>query len=292
MSTVRRSSVPKRHHYNPEMLSRRFCDANGRIHFYDKRIRFSGVKTSTPQNVFVIGHLYSAINSDDTKDPSLEHYFSRIEGIANRLIDKIVAAARLGRHPLLKPSEKWVWDRYFYHQWSRVPEVFQPALVDFENLLGHTIKDFENDIRPLTSEERQNLSDPKTIDRLRQNALVKSLSNPFGEALKIISSKGLGIAIIKNNRKSFVIGTIPIVKLTPRDTAHLADPRVEAWLPISHDVAVTPYGAQGTETLALAEDPNIRKINEAIFHQSDVIAGRSKALITSLTRHARDPKTQ
>jgi hypothetical protein len=101
--------------------------------------------------------------------------------------------------------------------------------------------------------------------------------------VKVISEKGLLFAIISKPRKSFVVGSHPIVKLAQRDRSHLSDPTVELWFPLAHDIAVTPCFSRGTEKkVEIKEDHHIRHLNQTIFKQSSSIAGRSSALIASL----------
>jgi hypothetical protein len=56
------------------------------------------------------------------------------------------------------------------------------------------------------------------------------------------------------------------------------------WLPVAHDVAVTPTPCTSKETrlVEMQDDSQIRAIDAAVFKQSTAIAGRSRALIVSL----------
>lgn len=265
------------------MLTSRFTDESGKLHFFDKRVPEKGVMTSTPDNIFVIGHLYSTIEKDGSKNAALEKYYSQIESRANEIIEKIIQAARAGKPPSLSEAEKREWDIFTYHQWSRVPDLHVRMLTDFDDALNESIADFEQSFRQLTNEERTSLVRPETRARIKQNARVKSLSSPGGPAVEALGSKGLGVAIVNNPKKAFVIGSFPVVKLTLPGRTHIADPTVEVWLPISSDVAVSPAGHRGTERLVpIADDRHIRALNDATFRQSTVIAGRDAALIASI----------
>jgi hypothetical protein len=273
---------PKRHHYNPEMLSSRFADEDGNLHFFDKRVPKKGIMTAKPENVFVQGHLYSHINKDGSKNTALEKYFSYLEGRAAKLIARITTAARMGQVPGLTDSEKSEWDAYIYHQWSRVPDLHARTSKNFDSLLRNLVKDFERNIRPLTVAERADLEKPEAIARIHQNARVSSLRSNSGPAVKAMGNRGLAVAVIRNPKKSFVLGSLPVVKLTPPGRTHIADPAVEVWLPIAADIAVGLGKARGTEIPVPITDRQIRNLNEAIFRQSTVIAGRSPELIASL----------
>jgi len=202
---------------------------------------------SSPKNLFVKGHLYSAVSKDGKKDASLEKFYSRIEGEANLIIEKIVKAARRRALPRLTPDEKSQWDCYVYHQWRRVPDFYEKyrGLAEFKSTLESTISEYERLHRPITKEEREELTRPESIERLRQNAGVQALGIVGDEAIAALGGRGLGIAVVSNPKKSFIIGSMPLVKLTNPGQTHLAHPNVELWFPISTDVAVTPYGSQG-----------------------------------------------
>ena len=63
---------PKRHHFNPEMLQRRFTDQEGRLYFYDKRFPEKGIQRSIPKNLFVEQHLHTQFLDSGEKDVSVE----------------------------------------------------------------------------------------------------------------------------------------------------------------------------------------------------------------------------
>jgi hypothetical protein len=277
-------SEPKRQHYIPQMLLRRFTDSDGRLHFFDKRIREKGVLQSSPKDIFVQKHIYSSIAKDGTKDTTLEKYYSFMEGRADRLIEKIIVAARAEKLPNLSEKEKEEWDNFVYQQWSRVPDMHVRSLNDFDDTFESSIREFEQTFRPLTDQEKASLQEPETRARILQNARVTALSGPPGLAVETLGLRGLGVCALARRNKSFIVGSSPVTKLAFPGRSHLSDPSVELWLPIAFDVAVTPAGTRGTERFVkVSDDRHIRALNEAIFKQSTLIAGRSTALIASLT---------
>ena len=279
-------NVPRRHHAIAEMLQRRFTDSDGKLHFFDKRYPDNGIGYTTPSNLFVERDLYAQRDKKGTIDASLEtEFMQKIDGAGDQIIEKIVSAARNRTAPQLTTKEKNLWDLFFYYQWVRVPDEFQRihAVQNFDELLGQLIHAFETTVRPLTDEERRNLEVPAERERIKQNTKVRSLIDAGQEARAILDQKGLGIAVISRPKMSFVIGSSPIVKLTLPGRTHISDPSVEIWLPVAADVAVTPALRSGEERLIQINDSrHVRHINEAIFGQSTVIAGRSKRLISSL----------
>lgn len=268
------------------MLLRRFENESGHLYFFNKNVQEKGVMESTSKNLFVQKHLYSLVEKDGIKDITLEKYYAHIEDQANQIIEKIVTAARAGKSPNLSATEKDQWDNFVYHQWGRVPDAHDSlgTLVDFEDTLKRSIKEFEAIYRPLTDKERASLEEPKTLARLRHNARVKAMASTSIKVIEALGLRGLGVAVITRPNKSFVIGSFPVVKLTNPGMTHLAHPSVELWLPIASDIAVSPAGEQGTEpVVSLTDASHIRALNEAVFRQSTVIAGRSRDLIASLT---------
>ena len=120
-------TLPKRQHTVAQMLQARFTDPAGRLYFFDRRAKDGGVLQTTPQNLFVEGHVYSAIKKDGTKDPALERFYSGIEGRANQIIEKIVMAARANSAPSLTAEEKRDWDDFVHHQWKRSPDFHEKS---------------------------------------------------------------------------------------------------------------------------------------------------------------------
>lgn len=98
--------------------------------------------------------------------------------------------------------------------------------------------------------------------------------------MSALAARGIAVALITNPNKSFVIGDYPLARMGPDGT--LSHPETELWLPIAADVAVSPWGNTASEKLILIGTEHVRTINKVIFDHSNVIAGRSEALIRSL----------
>ncbi len=71
-------NIPKRHHYVPQMLLRRFCDENGKLWLFNKKAPQLGVTFASPEAAFFQKHFYS-LNENGVRDVSLEKYFSELE---------------------------------------------------------------------------------------------------------------------------------------------------------------------------------------------------------------------
>ena len=275
-------SDPKRHHYVPKMLLKRFVDNNGNLWVYRKDSSDQKVFPAKPDNVFLETDLYTQFDQTGTKDTSVEKQFSTLEGQADLVIEKIITQARSGRQPSLTLGEKKTWDEFLYCQWIRVPQMYNDTIAD-ESFLN-AVRDAENSLGPMSDETRADIFQKKEI--LKKSAWVRAAGMPFtddSDVLEILEKKGLCIAVIRNPKKSFIIGSLPVRKVTPPGHTDLSDPHVEALLPISHDVIVTPAYEQGLEKIIEMNDGNyIRELNKQALAQSDAIAGRARALIESL----------
>ena len=271
---------PIHHHYIPELILRNFTDEKGVLNCVYKS---SGrVFRSSPSGVFAENHLHTQRDAFGNKDMSVETKLAvSIERPVVPVVEKIVQKARIGQTPGLAVSEKRAWDNFFCCQLTRLPSA-RRSLSDGEIVSQH-LRMFEEEKRPLTSSERATYEDPALQREIVHNAWVEILPESEGELMEVLRSKGLVIGVIKNPKKSFVIGDNPTVRIEPLGRSHLRFPEVEILFPISHDVMVTPGHLAGEENIVdLVETKWIRKVNETIFQQSSIIAGRSQRLIESL----------
>ena len=276
-------SKPKRHHYIAQMHSKRFADPDGILYVFDKRFPHKGVQKRTPRNLFVEGDFYTQFDDKGNKDVSVEtEFLAPLEGKANPVIERIVSAARRGDPPNLSPDEKDVWVRFSYNQFVRVPEKREKYKEEILEEIRNEI-DFIRQFRPLTDRELSILDDEERLERLWRNSSVQNARVTSVKVAGVLSEKRIGVAVIRNPKpkRSFVIGSNPVVKMSNPGRSHLADPTVEVWLPLGRDVAVSPCPGERDKVVS-ANDRHIRAINRGIFQQSTVIAGCSRELIKSL----------
>ena len=270
---------PKRHHFIPVMLSKRFTDHNGRLYFFDKRFADKGVQRSTPRNLFVERYLYSQTDQDQNRDATVEGFLAQLEGKVAPIIEKIVNAARTGMLATLTSTEKNCWDLNLYIQWKRVPDVHERIQGEIIPP-GLSLQDRLRDL-PVTHDAFAKLNDHSEMERIQKNAWVESVTDPGINVLPTLDKKALGVVVIQNSEYGFVIGSNPVLKLTYPGRPHLSDPTVEMWLPLAHDVVVSPCPGE-EDKLVTVENEHVRAINEGIFNQSRIVAGSSHQLIASL----------
>ena len=276
-------SRPKRHHYIAQMHSKRFTDPDGILYVFDKRFPQKGVQKRTPRNLFVEGDLYTQFDETGTKDVSVEtEFLAPLEGKAGPVIEKIVSAARRGDTPNLSVAEKDVWVEFTYIQFKRVPERREKNKEEILQEMRRKL-DFIRRFRPFADRELSILDDEETMARLFRNSSIQSVRMTSVKVSGVLSEKRIGVAVIRKPKpkRSFVIGSNPVVKMSKPGRSHLSDPTVEVWLPLARDVAVTPCPGERDKVVS-ANDRHIREINKSIFQQSAVIAGCSREVIVSL----------
>lgn len=266
------------------MILNGFTDPDGWLHWCRHREDLGKIHRARPSEVFHKNHLYSTVSESGIKDPSLERILSKLEGEAVRVVQEILRPVRLGQIPQLSPEQKRVWFLFFLMQWRRTPETQKSNTSDSQAML--MIDDILNELRaaaPDRQDEIDKLSTTQAKERTIRNVRVQSLLQFSSEALSVIERRGIAILRITKPKRSFIIGSSPVVKLTEPGRTDLNDPAVEMWLPIASDVVVGVGRGDGDICLFEVEDAvPIRQLNLAIAKQSETIAAASPALVRSI----------
>jgi len=282
-------SKPKRHHYIPQMLLKRFADPDGILHVFDKRFPEKGVQKRTPRNLFVKGDLYTQFDDKGIKDVSVEtEYLSPLEGKAHLAIEKIVSAARTRIVPDLSEIERRSFVEYFGTQVTRLPERRRRFMEEAKRDVVEKI-DRVRASRPLRSYELALHNGGEEIERIWRNSSVSTLPRGFASDPKFerYAKGSICIALIRHPtfKRAFVIGSNPFVRLIDGERIYPDNPGIELWLPLARDVAVALHPG-ASDAIRKMKDKHIWKINESIFNQSSTIAGSSRELIESLREYA------
>ena len=274
-------NIPRRNHYVPKMLSRRFTGADGKLYFYNKRIPENGIQQTVSNNLFVKKDLYNQFRDNEEKDTSAEDELSSIESDATEVLDKIVGAARSAEVPGLTSTEKNRLDVFIYHLWKRTPDFHNDKLRDhriYEEVKS-TIDDYEKAGSSIPLDLLNMSNNSPQMDKIRHNMRAMASLSPSPESLRRLGEKGLRVVAIYDPNEAFIIGSRPILELrsTPNDT------NVDLFIPLAYDVAIQPFLAKDEEKLKLEnKGALIRALNKAIMEESTIIAGRSYELIESL----------
>ena len=244
-----------------------------------------GVFATTPKNLMVETDLYTLFGESGQARQTVEEGFSRFEAGTKPVAEKIITAARNNAPPRLTLEEKAICHLFHYSMFVRTPDI----AVEMEEDIGppdiDAFLEWYRKERNLDAHDmaiaREFLHDPDHQKVSDHDSHVMAIAAPpTPDVIADLAASGIRIARIAKPNKSFVVGSYALALARYRGKSH-------AWLPISHDVTVEPYGTAGTETLVeLTRDDDIRAINEASFRRSSVIAARSARLLRSLAnRH-------
>lgn len=280
---------PKNHHYIPQMLLRNFCDDKGVLWVGDKERR--KCYRTTPKNVFVERNLYSHHDySRRTDSYEYEQALSRIESNAKPAISNVIDQARADLNPRLNLEMDRRLKEFVIAMARRTPEsqdrVFGEADRSFEEVFDTVAKDFLRGAGYDVPEQGWFDLDPGVLKLKRTMKANHSANFAAGEhhilqeeAKRISRETGWGLALIELPNRSFVIGSHGLTVMQDETSSG------GNWLPVAHDVAIqiTAFPGRGF-ILRLNRDREsiIRSINSATVAQSDIIAGRSEALVRSL----------
>lgn len=136
--------------------------------------------------------------------------------------------------------------------------------LDIEQYLDSAIEKYTAEInttRPLNSKEHYLLHNPRLRNQHKQAIKVGALKRDSPETLAFLGNTGLCITKTVSPKKSFIIGSLPIAKIIYKTSAETF-PGV--WLPIAHDIAITPYNLKGEEKLVSMDDLNIGSLTKQL----------------------------
>lgn len=298
------SSLSRRHHYIPQMLLRNFCDDDDLLWVGDRtrgRLFQCG-----PEGVFVkrnlnmkysfdsvqSGHGNNEFLSSIDMSDEYERTLSQIENRAAPVVRKIIQQARCNRCPQLTPEEGDNWKGFVLAMARRTPESQKRVASDrsfddifYEVVMATAKKDNYMGL-PDRASIFEDLRIAKFKDHVKSNADARFAAGDHcsdrKETERFSRETGLCIAVIRAPKRGFVIGShgLAIVQ-----DSHQNEPGQGAWLPIAHDVAVSSTPFPDRETLVFLDresDRIIKRINKASVAQSQIVAGRSEALVRSL----------
>lgn len=277
-------SIPKRHHFVPQMILNEFADQEGWLYWCRHRENPTMVRRARPAELFLQNHLYSTVEASGVKDPSMEKVLSVLEAEAVGVIDAITGPARRGRVPVLSPDQMRVWYLFFLMQWRRTPENQLACTSDEE--ASQMIDELLDELRVALPDRHSEIAShatPEAKARTIRNVRVQSLLGFTTNVMGVLERRG--IAVLRNCQpnKQFIVGSRPVVKLTQPGCTDLNDPKVEMWLPVSADVAVGVGTGDGKISLFQTQDASaVRQLNLSIAKQSSTIAAGSPELVKSI----------
>lgn len=281
-------SFPASQHFVPEMLQKRFVDAEGMLWVYDKRVPGRGIWRSRPKGIFKERHVYTVAHPDGSPSALVERALGKVESAADPVLGRIVDRVRAGRSPDLSTDDRRTLLLFFYVQHKRSPEFFRgiPFGERIEDLAASAIDQWETDHGPMLPDQRAAYLSAKGLEQVEQALRMGVLMNVSPEVFGVLEARGIAVAFISRSDRRFVLGSLPLARFrSPRGREDLGDPESELWLPIASDVAVSTYGARGEDRVVhITEDQPIRQVNGALVGQSNIIASGSRDLLRAVTR--------
>jgi hypothetical protein len=289
---------PRKNHYVPEMLLKRFCAPDG----YLRVNNGSKIYQSGPRDVFEERDLNatrdvipSATGDSYSVKLSYEHEdtLSEIEGNAEPVIQQIIEQAQKLRCPRLSPEQQNAWKLFFMAMSRRTPEAQEEiwSEVDYRDEFYKAAQMIaEKDGFPLPEKDALlGIDGVVGLEKTSEHnfkARFSSGSHPVLQdtARSFARSADLLMAVIPFSGKNFVIGSrgLAIVDESAPD-----DLMRGHWLPVSPNVAICAKRLPDVELLVCLDDNRggnhiIDTINNASASRSWAIAGHSEELVRSL----------
>ena len=290
---------PRKHHYFPRMLLKRFCAPNGLL-WVNNGIK---VYRSNPKDAFEERDLYatrnvvpSSVGNDYSVNLSYEHEqtLSKIENAADPAIRQILDQARQRSCPKLSPDLQNAWKDFYIAMARRTPEAQEK--IWSENDLKDAFYEgskrvAEKDEVPLPEKEvlfqSDNIAGLAKLGGQNSKARFSAGSHPIlqEDAKRFVRSAGLLVALIPFSEKSFVIGSHGLAIVEGSDHGDWIEGC--CWLPVAPDVAICPIGFPNTEHFVCFgndRDGNLRidMVNNASAARSWLIGGQSEELVRSV----------
>lgn len=275
--------APKRHHFIPQMMLRHFADDDGQIWFWRRGFEKGDVRKTATKNVFVEKDLYTLLLPDGAKDVALEQIFARMEAHGAEFIAQIAETIRNGQRPKLDLGAWEFWDLFFYYHMKRAPRAIEgiAASKAFED----EVKAAADEIRAIRGERGDNRDEPGLEDWIAKNAkVIAQAAKPAADLQAQLKRMGLAIYRITDPNKSFVIGDLPGAMAKFRHGAAWSPPTL--FFPLTSCIAVGLLADARKVDVVDVDRDQARRMNVATTALSATIAGRSKALVASLSADA------
>ena len=282
----------KKHHIVPFSVLKNFTSSEGKFFYYSKNLASKKIRLRNPSSVFCRNHLYSYLDNDGKKNPDVEkNYFKYLDTNVDPIINQILIAVRRDELPSLDQTQKMIWNDFYIKQMARAPEWLDSEHI--QTTLNNTYEISKKRIYEYCSDDNKRLLDDKDFEyRVKSQSRVQALKTRPEIAAGIIKARGLFFVRITNPKKSFIIGSNPLVRFSNRGTGRRDDNNTELWYPIASDVAVSTGNTTEKERLFHLENLHrhtkvIRRLNMQIYKQSTEIGGRSIQLIKSISKDHR-----
>lgn len=276
-----KNNPPKRHHFIPQMMLRHFADEDGQLWFWRRDFEKGAVKRASTKTLFVENDLYTMVDANGAKDIALETFFATMEGIGAKFINDLAAIIRAGETP--KPDDNaWdFWVDFFYYHLKRTPGAIDgfAEQMDFDKKIEEAFVKIQ-EARVLSGKDPDEAG---LKERIRKNAVVLAQRvPPSDEVRSAFRQLGLAVYRITDPKKSFIVGDVP--GSTARFSLSNGQlSRETMFLPLTWDIAVGPLAQSRKVEIIPVDRDQIRRMNVSSAARATAIAGRSEALVRSLS---------
>lgn len=262
------------------MILRNFANDEGGLSFWRRQFATGEVKRTTPENLFLEDNYYTLVGDNGERDVSIEEGFAKLDALAARLISDLLRIVRSGRRPNLS-ERAWELFALFHYYSGKRSAAWHSRFVSREEVMALT-NEISEQPEWMGRDEVLTVDDPD-LDRVMNNARIAAQwSPPPEDLLALMRSRGMAMYIAPLGA-SFILGDHPAAMAYVGDVAGARAGQV-SFMPIAFDVAIGYFVRPGTVHVHHLTRPQIRAMNEAMARQSNMIAGRSDALIRSLSK--------
>lgn len=257
---------PKKQHFVPVMLSKRFARPDNKFFFHDRRRTDNLIRPTTPENMLHQRHLYSPQDKEGARDFSLEHRYSKLEHAADQLFDRIEEVLNRSVDAVSLGTNRELLDLFIYEQWRRVPDMHEQVLRhgSFVARIDAAVAEFERRFRPLSQDEKEHLVQDLNSAEVRRQIPGRALRKSTGKVLELFGEKAL-VFVQAPNSSEFLVGSSNVIK-TSNQSSDLGHHSVEVWLPFTPRFAAVLVGRDGMPARigAKAEqvEPSITRFRE------------------------------
>ncbi|MBA8908833.1 hypothetical protein HNQ95_004627 [Aminobacter ciceronei] len=263
------------------MILKNFLNDRGGLYFWRREFPVGHVRTTTPANLFLEDDLYTVIGDEGERDSSLEHGFSKLEAAGAHFLRQLLDIVRSGKKPHMG-EDVWEFLQLFRYYSDKRSAAWHSRFLSDEEF-NAVLEEVAN--KPhVTDADRAWLANPKDVDRIKRNSRIAAqATGPTEELLEAMRGRGLAIYIAPRSA-SFVLGDHPTAVAKIGSATEGAFGGKLSFMPIASDVALGYSWQPRTVHLEQLTRPQLRTMNEAMTRQSEMIAGRSQALVASLSR--------
>ncbi|MDV3251122.1 DUF4238 domain-containing protein [Devosia sp. BK] len=274
-------NAPHRHHYIPRMILRNFLNDRRGLYFWRRGFPVGDIKSTKPENLFVEDDLYTIVGDEGERDVSVEHGFAKMETSGAHLIRQLVDIVRAGKKPRLEEAT-WEFLQHFRYFADKRSSAWHSRFLsddEFNAVMAEVASQPH-----WTDEDRAWMSDPKDVDRIKRNSRIAAqTSGPPDELLDEMRKRGLAIYVAPRNG-AFILGDHPTAMARVGQAAKDAPGGKISFMPIASDMAIGYYTKARTVHVEQLTRAQLRTMNEAMVRQSVMIAGRSRELVSSLSK--------